>query len=588
MAYGLPSIGEGNWGQKILDSFGFVKGELDGRLSPSSLSASFDRVFGVLPSFGDGVTDATAHIQAKIDAAAAAGGGDVKFPEGIFLTQTLTIKTGVRLLGSGISATTLKLKNNTNAALIETLDFAALTVGNTTGGPSRFSIENLTLDGNKANQSSGNGINIYGYYYAIRNVDLKNAKGIGLYSQWSTTGLVNPDPCEAYIEDLAVHECGGDGIDWAGPHDSTWRGITSFRNNPTGKGFWVRSGASKHVAVQCHAWGTHAYGWYLEGVCDLIACQGEGASVQLMIGVNDCSVIGGHYFAGTDGTLKGIEIGDASHTSIAGSVIETKVSLCSGGAFDFTYAGAANIVSGVVYQTSGTAIIGTPPATNAGTLLVNGIAGTICPTPEVALPNLGYVKGRETGGTLRPLMGLGSDNRVKHFNTSAGLDFINSAQNAVLAHLTDSGNWGLGTRTEFGSGTKVLGIQNATTAPSANPATGGVAYAEAGALRYRTSSGTIQTVAGDVVAKSANATLTTAEKVCLATGGASGITITLPAAVQGSEYVIKKVDSDAGAVTVATTSSQTIDGATTKVLSAQYAYVRVVSNGTSWSIIAAG
>lgn len=41
MAYGLPSIGEGNWGQKILDSFGFVKGELDGRLSPSSLSASY-------------------------------------------------------------------------------------------------------------------------------------------------------------------------------------------------------------------------------------------------------------------------------------------------------------------------------------------------------------------------------------------------------------------------------------------------------------------------------------------------------------------------------------------------------------------
>ncbi len=130
-----------------------------------------------------------------------------------------------------------------------------------------------------------------------------------------------------------------------------------------------------------------------------------------------------------------------------------------------------------------------------------------------------------------------------------------------------------------------MGIVNRTTAPATNPAGGGVGYAEGGALRWKTSSGTVSTVAGDVVSKSANYTAVAADRVILATGGVSGITITLPAATAGAQYLIKKVDAGAGAVTVATTSSQTIDGATTKLLAAQWASVRVVSDGTAWFVV---
>ena len=61
-------------------------------------------------------------------------------------------------------------------------------------------------------------------------------------------------------------------------------------------------------------------------------------------------------------------------------------------------------------------------------------------------------------------------------------------------------------------------------------------------------------------------------------------TATLPTAVgcTGKIYIIK--NSGAGAVTVATTSSQTIDGATTYSLGTQYKYVQVVSNGANWII----
>ena len=41
----------------------------------------------------------------------------------------------------------------------------------------------------------------------------------------------------------------------------------------------------------------------------------------------------------------------------------------------------------------------------------------------------------------------------------------------------------------------------------------------------------------------------------------------------------------ANAVTVGTTSSQTIDGAATYALSAQYKYVKVVSDGSHWIIV---
>jgi hypothetical protein len=62
-------------------------------------------------------------------------------------------------------------------------------------------------------------------------------------------------------------------------------------------------------------------------------------------------------------------------------------------------------------------------------------------------------------------------------------------------------------------------------------------------------------------------------------------TITLPTAVDAwQEFTIKKLDSSANTVTVATTSSQTIDGAGTYVISTQYESVTVVSNGAQWYI----
>jgi hypothetical protein len=57
------------------------------------------------------------------------------------------------------------------------------------------------------------------------------------------------------------------------------------------------------------------------------------------------------------------------------------------------------------------------------------------------------------------------------------------------------GNVGIGTTDQFGGGAKVVGIANADTVPASNPTGGGVLYVEAGALKYRGSSGTVTTIA---------------------------------------------------------------------------------------------
>lgn len=85
------------------------------------------------------------------------------------------------------------------------------------------------------------------------------------------------------------------------------------------------------------------------------------------------------------------------------------------------------------------------------------------------------------------------------------------------------------------------------------------------------------------VSKSSSYTATASDYTIEVT--ATGQTITLPTAVgvTGRIYTIKLTSS--GSSTIATTSSQTIDGSTTYSLSAQYKYVTVQSNNANWLII---
>lgn len=86
---------------------------------------------------------------------------------------------------------------------------------------------------------------------------------------------------------------------------------------------------------------------------------------------------------------------------------------------------------------------------------------------------------------------------------------------------------------------------------------------------------------------SSNTTADQAARVYLGNATSGNITLTLPAASTsaGLRYYVKKTDSSANTVTVDGNASETIDGATTKVLTAQYDKLQIICDGSAWWII---
>lgn len=79
---------------------------------------------------------------------------------------------------------------------------------------------------------------------------------------------------------------------------------------------------------------------------------------------------------------------------------------------------------------------------------------------------------------------------VTAFNLTAA-----NALNVGSKFYADGTNVGLGGGISAGGGTLVVFIANAGTVPSSNPSGGGILYVQAGALKYRGSSGTITSIA---------------------------------------------------------------------------------------------
>lgn len=98
--------------------------------------------------------------------------------------------------------------------------------------------------------------------------------------------------------------------------------------------------------------------------------------------------------------------------------------------------------------------------------------------------------------------------------------------------------------------------------------TNGVVSASGGVLRQNT------TQANDYAA------LPT-DEVILINGATKTVTLPTAVGIAGKVYTVKLIASGTTG-TVATTSSQTIDGSTTASLAAQYAFISVVSDGANW------
>lgn len=90
----------------------------------------------------------------------------------------------------------------------------------------------------------------------------------------------------------------------------------------------------------------------------------------------------------------------------------------------------------------------------------------------------------------------------------------------------------------------------------------------------------------DTVAKSTAYTATESDFVilCDASGGAFDVTLPAAATSSGYIYVIKNVGAS-GTVTINGNASETIDGAGTVALAAQYDFRMIICDGTAWHVI---
>lgn len=75
------------------------------------------------------------------------------------------------------------------------------------------------------------------------------------------------------------------------------------------------------------------------------------------------------------------------------------------------------------------------------------------------------------------------------------------------------------------------------------------------------------------------------ENVILGDATAGAFTVTLPSAAKykGFQFIIKKIDASANAVTI--DASETIDGAASVDLASQYDSKTVISDGAGWNVI---
>lgn len=100
---------------------------------------------------GDGSTDDTTAVQAAITAAGTAGGGEVLLPRGTYVISQVTLPNEVNLVGEGVDATFIKLKDTTNGSMIVSSTWLA----NQAFVNLYNKIRGITFDGNKTNNLSG-------------------------------------------------------------------------------------------------------------------------------------------------------------------------------------------------------------------------------------------------------------------------------------------------------------------------------------------------------------------------------------------------------------------------------------------------
>jgi parallel beta-helix repeat protein len=186
---------------------------------------------------GDGITDDTAAIQNAIDAAAAAGGGQVYMPTGTYIVSggvepsdgCLMLKSNVYLYGDGMGATTVKVADGSDTKITGVIRSA---YGEETHD---FGVSNLTIDGNRDHTTGKIDGWFNGYIpgqagydsnVTLDSVEIKDCSGYGFDPHEQTVNMV--------IKNSVSHGNGLDGFVADFLSDSTFENNVAYDNDRHG------------------------------------------------------------------------------------------------------------------------------------------------------------------------------------------------------------------------------------------------------------------------------------------------------------------------------------------------------------------
>lgn len=350
---------------------------------------------------GDGVTDDTTAIAAA-NAAIATTGGVLFFPPGTYLTGPQTINPKVNYVGAGKGATIIKLKNGANADLFSAQTnlinlSAAFGVG-PQGTLYNFSFQDMTLDGNKANQTAGPSypLRFYGYSYILQNLEVRYGYSGNILSDWNSGNNFASDSMEAQWINVKTHHSGGIGVQFGGPHDSQFVNLISLLETnhclhlaPNAVGCqltamhaWQPNYAVNAVAFLCEAADTYC-----------LNCQAESSdTIQCVVLGSGFNWIGGNAFGGSVTTGSGFQIGQVGgQTPYPGMILQnaglttgyapthcrinSRISGCQGanGALYLANEGGYNDFDVTCDQSAGEAVHGTSQQTTVLKLHIQGL-----------------------------------------------------------------------------------------------------------------------------------------------------------------------------------------------------------------------
>ena len=169
---------------------------------------------------------------------------------------------------------------------------------------------------------------------------------------------------------------------------------------------------------------------------------------------------------------------------------------------------------------------------------------------------------------------------LEHAGTGKALDIQATGTSGAGANILRTGN----------SSSAVIGLSIAPTNAGSGALYSITTSAGNAGFGTTTPTSTLQ-VAGPLAtalsSKTSAYTITATDSTILADGTTAAFAVTLPTAIgcQGRVYTIKRSNSGANNITVGTTASQTIDGATTKTLGAQFSTLTLQSDNANWQII---